>query len=72
LGINFYDTAEVYGNGEAEKQIGTALKALNVPREDLVVATKIYFGTDPASFPNTRFLSRKHIIEGMYASLERL
>ena len=65
LGINFFDTAEIYGHGEAEKQIGTALKELNVPREDLVVTTKIYFGIDTNMFPNSAFLSRKHIVEGI-------
>jgi aryl-alcohol dehydrogenase-like predicted oxidoreductase len=49
LGINFFDTAEVYGAGEAETQLGVALKELqaekNVAREDLVVSTKIFFGS---------------------------
>lgn len=45
MGINFFDTAELYGFGEGEKQFGTALKALNVPREDLVVSTKLFWGT---------------------------
>lgn len=49
----------------------------NVPREDLVISTKIFMGAHvfkPGFVypPNTRFLSRKHIIEGIYASLERL
>lgn len=45
FGINFFDTAEGYGAGEAERQLGIALKELNVPREELVVTTKIFFGT---------------------------
>jgi len=44
LGINFFDTAEVYGRGEAEIQLGKALKALGVPREDLVISTKVFIG----------------------------
>lgn len=40
-GINFFDTAEFYGNGEAERALGNAFKTLNVPREKLVVSTKI-------------------------------
>lgn len=76
-GVNFYDTAEIYGGGEAERQFGIALKALNVPREELVVSTKIYFGlkgTDQPgrSKPNTVGTSRKHVIEGLLASLKRL
>ena len=43
LGINFFDTAEGYGFGVGEIQLGVALKALNVPRESYVVSTKIWF-----------------------------
>lgn len=71
LGINFFDTAEVYGYGQAEIQMGKALKALGVKREDLVVSTKIFWGTEDVR-PNTRGLSRKHIKEGVKQSLERL
>jgi aryl-alcohol dehydrogenase-like predicted oxidoreductase len=42
LGINFFDTAEIYGMGEAETQMGQAFKDLNVRRESIVVSTKIY------------------------------
>lgn len=68
-GINFFDTAEVYGFGSNETQLGVALKALGVPRKDYVVTTKIFqngFG------PNDSMLSRKHIIEGTRLSLKRL
>lgn len=61
LGINFFDTAEVYGYGEAEVQIGSAIRRLNVPRHHVVVSTKIYWG-DSNNIPNTTGLSRKHII----------
>ena len=68
-GINFFDTAEVYGLGAAETTLGKAFKQLNVPREKIVVTTKIYnIGNDP----NDGFLSRKHIIEGLKNSLKRL
>jgi aryl-alcohol dehydrogenase-like predicted oxidoreductase len=43
-----------------------------VPREDLVVATKIFFGASEKDFPNSKFCSRKHIIEGLRNSLKRL
>ena len=68
-GINFFDTAEVYGQGGAEISLGKAFKELNVQREKVVVSTKIFnIGPDP----NDSFLSRKHIIEGLRNSLKRL
>ena len=61
-GINFFDTAEVYGLGKAELSLGKAFKQLGVQREKVVVSTKIFrCGGDP----NDGFLSRKHIIEGV-------
>ena len=69
LGINFFDTAEIYGMGEAETQMGQALKDLNVRRESIVVSTKIFkIGTGV----NDSLGSRKHIIEGLQNSLKRL
>jgi len=70
MGINFFDTAEVYGAGQAEIIMGKAIKALNVPREDLVISTKLFWGT--AGGENKKGLSRKHIIEGARLSLKRL
>ena len=68
-GINFFDTAEHYGDGIAETTLGKALKELNVPREKIVVTTKLMsVGKDP----NDMFLSRKHISEGIKNSLKRL
>ena len=68
-GINFFDTAEVYGLGAAEISLGKAFKELGVQREKIVVSTKIFkCGQDP----NDSFLSRKHIIEGIRNSLKRL
>ena len=68
-GINFFDTAEVYGLGAGEISLGKALKELGVQREKVVISTKIMrCGTDP----NDSFLSRKHIIEGLKNSLKRL
>lgn len=68
-GINFFDTAEIYGFGEGETTLGKALKKLDVPREKLVISTKIFrVGNDP----NDSFLSRKHIVEGLRNSLKRL
>ncbi|KAL4498559.1 hypothetical protein ABPG72_019677 [Tetrahymena utriculariae] len=71
LGINYFDTAEGYGQGEGERQMGIALKELNVPREDYVVSTKIFWGK-PTGSQNNLGLNRKHIKQGIKASLERL
>jgi aryl-alcohol dehydrogenase-like predicted oxidoreductase len=69
MGVNFFDTAEIYGFGEAETQMGRAFKELNVRRESIVVSTKIYrIGTGV----NDSMGSRKHIIEGLQNSLKRL
>jgi len=70
-GINFFDTAEAYAAGECEIEMGTALKELAWPRDEFVLSTKIFFGTARKE-PNTRGLSKKHIVEGLKSSLERL
>ena len=69
-GINFIDTADVYSSGLSEQITGKALKNLKVPREDVVVATKVFGDTAPG--PNNRGLSRSHILDGVKASLKRL
>jgi voltage-dependent potassium channel beta subunit len=68
LGVNFFDTANVYSRGAAEKVTGRALKAFR--RDDYVLATKVYFPMGEG--PNDRGLSRKHIVEQCHASLRRL
>ena len=66
-GINFFDTAEHYGDGIAETTLGKAIKELNIPREKIVVTTKLMsVGKDP----NNMFLSRKQIAEGIKNSLK--
>ena len=67
-GINFFDTANVYEQGEAEIVLGKVLKKYN--RSSLVVASKVYFPMGEG--PNDRGLSRKHIFEQCDASLKRL
>jgi aryl-alcohol dehydrogenase-like predicted oxidoreductase len=69
-GINFIDTADVYSGGVSEQITGQALKNLKVPRESVVVATKVFGDTAPG--PNTRGASRGHILDGVKASLKRL
>ncbi len=68
LGINFFDTANVYELGAAEELVGEALKAYS--RDSYVLATKVYGKMGEG--PNDRGLSRKHIIEQANASLKRL
>ncbi len=69
-GINFIDTADVYAGGRSEEITGQALKNLKVPREHVVVATKVFGETGPAA--NTRGATRSHIVAGLKASLQRL
>lgn len=72
-GVNFYDTAEVYGMGQAETSMGRAIKELGFRRERLVVSTKLFrCNIDGELAINDTFLSRKHIIEGINNSLKRL
>lgn len=71
-GINMFDNAEVYANGESELEMGRVIKELGWDRQDIIVTTKIFFGTGRSEKMNTRGLSRKHIIEGMERSLKRL
>jgi voltage-dependent potassium channel beta subunit len=67
-GITFFDTADVYAHGDAEKFYGKILKEFRRP--DLVIATKCFWPM--SDNPNDKGLSRKHIIESVNASLKRL
>jgi len=87
-GIQTFDTSDVYSNGESEAILGNAIKELNLPREEIVVMTKLYsvvtrdganalatnIGTDPDAYGyvNQHGLSRKHIFDAVKASLKRL
>jgi aryl-alcohol dehydrogenase-like predicted oxidoreductase len=70
LGINFFDTADVYSLGASEEVLGRALKDFGPSRDKLVIATKVFspMGDDP----NQRGLSRKHIMHSIDNSLKRL
>jgi voltage-dependent potassium channel beta subunit len=68
-GVNFFDNAEVYGAGSAETVMGNVLKKTGWKRSDYVISTKVFWG---GKGPNDTGLSRKHIIEGVSASLKRL
>jgi len=67
-GVNFFDNADIYADGQAEVVLGRAIKDL--PREALVISSKVFWPTMPG--PNGRGLSRKHINESINASLKRL
>jgi aryl-alcohol dehydrogenase-like predicted oxidoreductase len=69
-GINFIDTADVYSQGVSEQITGQALKNLKIPREQVVVATKV-FG-QMGETPNESGATRYHIMDGIKASLKRM
>jgi len=68
-GVNFFDNAEAYAHGEAEIMMGNVLRRSGWKRSDLVISTKIFWGGNK---PNNTGLSRKHLVEGIRASLARL
>jgi aryl-alcohol dehydrogenase (NADP+) len=70
LGINFFDTADMYSLGGSEEVLGRALRDFGPPRDRVVVATKLFspMGADP----NQRGLSRKHMMHSIDDSLRRL
>jgi len=68
-GVNFFDNAEVYADGDAETVMGRVIQKAGFKRSDLVLSTKIFWG---GAGVNDRGLSRKHIVEGTDAALKRL
>ncbi|KAF2874474.1 NADP-dependent oxidoreductase domain-containing protein [Massariosphaeria phaeospora] len=86
VGINTWDTADIYSHGISEKIIGEALKQYNIPRSKVVILSKCYFGVDEANVSrpiassmtndaelvNEVGLSRKHILNAVDRSVERL
>ena len=69
-GINFFDTADVYSEGESEKMLGQSLKNLKIARKDVIIATKVYGRVGPGR--NDVGASRGHIMDAVEASLRRL
>ena len=68
-GINYFDTGEFYGEGKSEIMLGQIIKKLNIPREKLVISTKLW---NYGKGPNDRMFSRKRIIEAVNNCLKRL
>ncbi|PWN49449.1 aryl-alcohol dehydrogenase, partial [Violaceomyces palustris] len=86
-GINTFDTADAYSNGDSERLVGKFLKQYEIPRDEIVILTKLYFpvakdptsgrlmgeaGLDESGFANQHGLSRKHIFDAIKGSLERM
>ncbi len=69
LGINFFDTADMYSNGVSEEVVGRALRDF-ARRDQVIITTKVY--NRMGAGPNDRGLSRKHILDAIHASLRRL
>ena len=71
-GINFFDNAETYANGEAERVMGDVIADLRLPRDGYCVSSKVFFGAAEDPRPTQRGLSRKHVVEACHAALQRL
>ncbi len=69
-GINFIDTANVYAGGESERILGQTIRNLGIPRDEVVIATKVLGVMGEG--PNARGASRGHIMAQAKASLQRL
>ena len=70
-GVNFFDNAEIYANGQSEIVMGNILKKMGWRRSSYLVSSKAFFG-DGNKLPNERGLSRKHLVEACEAALKRL
>jgi voltage-dependent potassium channel beta subunit len=68
-GVNFFDNAEAYADGQAEIVMGNILKKKGWPRDTYVISSKVFWGGD---LPNQEGLSRKHVFEACHAALRRL
>ncbi|MEN4904807.1 aldo/keto reductase [Luteimonas sp. TWI1437] len=71
-GINFFDNAEGYANGEAERVMGDVIADLRLPRDGYCVSSKVFFGAATEPRPTQRGLSRKHVRDACDAALRRL
>jgi voltage-dependent potassium channel beta subunit len=71
-GVNFFDNAEVYARGEAERIMGRALAELRLPRDAYCVSSKAFWGAVENPRPTQHGLSRKHLIEACHEALVRL
>ena len=71
-GVNFFDNAETYANGESERILGDVLVDLRLPRDSFCVSSKAFFGAVDAPRPTQRGLSRKHLRDACDQALARM
>ena len=71
-GINFFDNAETYADGEAERVMGDVLADLRLPRDSWCVSSKVFFGGVKDPRPTQKGLSRKHVVDACHDALKRL
>ena len=71
-GVNFFDNAEGYANGDAERVMGDVLADLRLPRDGWCVSSKVFFGAAADPRPTQKGLSRKHVHDACHAALKRL
>ena len=71
-GVNFFDNAETYNAGDAERLMGDVIADLRLPRDAYCVSSKVYFGALVDPKPTQRGLSRKHVFDACHQALERL
>ncbi len=71
-GINFFDNAEGYADGEAERVMGDVLADLRLPRDGWCVSSKVFFGAAKEPAPTQKGLSRKHVHDACHGALKRL
>jgi voltage-dependent potassium channel beta subunit len=71
-GVNFFDNAEGYADGEAERVMGDVISDLRLPRDGYCVSSKVFFGAATDARPTQRGLSRKHVHDACHAALRRL
>ncbi len=71
-GVNFFDNAEIYAHGQAEKVMGAALQKAGWSRDSYIVSSKVLWGAVPNARPTQKGLSRKHIYEACHQAMERL
>ena len=65
-GVNFFDNAETYAAGEAERIMGDVIADLRLPRDGYCVSSKVFFGAAKEPRPTQRGLSRKHVVEACH------